>query len=164
MAASRAWRKSRALVQGVLLNDCFDLVQTGRALRSSAAHLRSLQIAVAVHCSADELIFSCLRRLPLIAPEYPGQSRAWVIDLGLGPGLAVVEADLDLRNAAIAAERASFDRRRFVDGDRLVERVLAAVPGPLGGEDIGAGRDHEVRSPTLRFIKAFAITIEHFDA
>ena len=44
----------------------------------------------------------------------------------VAPGLAVIDAELDLLDAAVAGEGPAPDRRRPVNGERLDEAIAAA--------------------------------------
>src|SRR5215207_6631231 len=136
-----------------------DAVVAGGAPGDDAAGFGDLGFAVAVGGAGEEGEVDGFRRAPVETPECPGEAGTGVVDAGGLPVLAVVGAELDLTDAAGAAEGTPADLGDAVDLDRLDEVVAFAGADPAGTEDVGAGRNLEVRPPALGLVEALAVVV-----
>src|SRR6202011_5780089 len=87
-------------------------VEAGDAGEPTPVSFEFLDFAFAVGGADDECVIVGAVRFPIETPKHPGQFCSGIIDLRVGPGFAVVVANLDAGNAAIPAERDAFDLNR----------------------------------------------------
>src|SRR5437763_16269869 len=97
-------------------------------------------------------------RTPVVTPERPGQFRPGIIELRILPCFAVIEADLDARYAAIAAERDAAHRDSTRRDRALKSRFMVRLIDPR------SRRHDEVRAPALFLVKPERAFFRDLDA
>src|SRR4051794_9401723 len=126
-----------------------------RPLRNDAALLGRLQLARPISRANLKVMLSRSGRNPWMAPERPGQLCAGVIDLAWEPGFAIIQADLDRRDTAIATECNTPQVNRGAGLERVFE---------FGHIEQGTRWNHKTRPPTLFLVEAFDRFVHDFDA
>ena len=89
------------------MND--NLMKASDAGEWATVLLEFLDFAFAVGGANHKGVIVSVAGLPVVAPEGPGQFRSGINNFRVGPGFAVVVAELDPRNSPIPAERDAFD-------------------------------------------------------
>jgi hypothetical protein len=79
-------------------------MKPGGAVRDLVAVFADLKFAVAIGGANYQVGFTFFVRRPLIAPQTPAQLGSGFSNLSVIPCFAVVAANLDFRNAAVATE------------------------------------------------------------
>src|SRR5204863_7241351 len=95
---------------------------------------------------------------PVVTHERPGQFRPGIIELRILPRFAVIEADLDARYPAIAAERDAAHRDSIRRDRALKSRFMVRLIDPR------SCRHDEVRAPTLLLVKPNRAFFRDLDA
>src|SRR5438876_12364521 len=103
-----------------------DRVPAGRAVGQRIRRLRRLELARTIRRPNDDGVTADCR-VPLQLPEPPGEGSERLFQRGRAPGLAAVDADLDLADSLVAAESdaAELDRSRLDSAALLGRRVDA---------------------------------------
>src|SRR5215216_3895939 len=112
----------------------------GGSLRHDAARLARLWCARAVGRPRDEGVLARILRQPVGAPEGPGQIGAGIVDARLAPGLAVIGAELDTLDTAVAGKGPAANGRHPAGGEGLDKAIVTAAH-PARAEDVGTSRN-----------------------
>src|SRR5215213_3356541 len=150
-------------VRATLHHGCHDAMVPSRSLRHDAARLARLRCARAAGSPRDEGVLTRLHRQPVGAPEGPGQVGAGIVDARLAPGLAVVVAELDILDTAVAGKGPAANDGHAAGCEGLDEAIVTTAH-PARAEDVGTGRDDEVRPPSLLLVEPPGVVVDNLDA
>ena len=125
-----------------------------RPIRRDAARVGGLVSAGRVHGADREPVLTRARRLPVEAPEDPGDLRVLVVEARVLPGLPVVGADLDVIDAAIPGESDAVESRGRALAKRLPASRFVEARERLGDER---------RPPALALVKPLNFVVHNLD-